>query len=175
MTNISSEIRVEPFLFGDAGWCPNNSRLPLLVYRKVSEVAPGDELAAWFEECFARHGWPPEWRYTVYPFPHYHSTSHEVIGVFRGRAQVRFGDAAGETLEVIAGDTVVIPAGVSHQLLDSEDDFCGVGAYPAGFEYDLLRRENSDVLAAQARIANVPLPEQDPVTGGKGPLHHYWR
>lgn len=177
MTGACSEIKVEPFLFGDAGWCPNNPDLPLLVYRSVSETLPGEPLAKWFEECFGTNGWPPEWRYTVYPFPHFHSTSHEVIGVFRGSARIRFGDTTGKTLEMSAGDAVLIPAGVSHQLLESEGDFCGVGAYPTDFERDLIRQDENAPSASTvaARIAHVPLPGQDPITGGTGPLHHYWR
>jgi uncharacterized protein YjlB len=39
------------------------------------------------------------------------------------------------------------------------------GAYPAGQEdYDLLRRADD---AARARIAQLPVPDQDPV-GGEG-------
>lgn len=176
MSGGASEIKVQPFAFDSAGWCPNNLRLPLLVYRQVSDEAPGDDLARWFEETFRKHGWPPEWRYTIYPFPHYHSTSHEVIGVFRGRAKIRFGDSAGQTLEVQAGDVVLIPAGVSHQRLSDSDNFCGVGAYPVGYERDLIRQDEMDVSAsASERIVKLVIPELDPVTGCKEPLRFYWK
>jgi uncharacterized protein YjlB len=73
------------------------------------------------------------------PFLNYHSTSHEVLGVHSGVATLRLGGEHGKNVEVVAGDVVIIPAGVAHQNLSSSDDFGVVGAYPGGHDWDLLR------------------------------------
>jgi uncharacterized protein YjlB len=50
-----------------------------------------------------------------------------------------------------------------------------VGAYPRGQSWDLIREEPEKKIAAMKRIAEVPLPESDPVLGAKGPLMTMWR
>lgn len=157
-------------LFPDAGAIPNNPRLPLLVY---AGAVPAD--AGAIEALFRRNGWRPAWRYGVYPFPHYHSTAHEVLGVYRGSARIRLGHDAGEVFEVRAGDVIVIPAGVGHQNLGSSPDFHVVGGYPDGQSADLLRGEPGERPAADGRIAAVPLPSGDPVFGPDGPLAREWK
>ena len=57
-----------------------NSKLPLLLYAGEFS-ATGNEGAEWLEKTFARHGWTNSWRNGVYPFHHYHSNTHEVLGV----------------------------------------------------------------------------------------------
>ena len=86
---------------------------------------------------FALNGWGGSWRDGIYPFPHYHSTAHEVLGICRGEAKVRFGGDTGIVLAVRAGDVVVIPAGVGHQNLGASADLLVVGAYPRGQSWDL--------------------------------------
>jgi uncharacterized protein YjlB len=160
MASATPEIH----FLSDAGWCPNNPLLPLVIYRRALE-GEGETLAEKFEELFARHGWPPAWRYTIFDYAHYHSTSHEVIGVYRGEASVRLGDTAGFTTCLRAGDVILIPAGVSHERLQSSADFHGVGAYPKGCEVDEQRRERNDREGSERRIAALPIPERDPVSG----------
>ncbi len=144
-----------------------------MIFRDTLE-GNGEQLAERFEETFRRNGWPPAWRYTIYDYPHYHSTSHEVIGVFRGEADVRFGDDVGFTARLSAGDVVVIPAGVSHQRLWQTADFQGVGAYPAGCEVDEIRKDSGVVPEeAAARVAELDIPT-DPLSGERGPLVRIW-
>jgi uncharacterized protein YjlB len=154
----------ESLAFADDGQVPN-SRLPLLVYRQVVPLATRDA-AAFFEALFARNGWGPSWRNGIYPFHHFHSTSHEVLGIARGRARVRFGGEGGRTLEVTAGDAMLIPAGVGHKNEGASADLLVVGAYPEGRDCDLCRGAPEEHAAALKSIANVPLPARDPVTGG---------
>ena len=45
-------------------------------------------------------------------------------------AKVQFGGPRGETLDVQAGDVVVLPAGVGHCRMDKSADLLIVGAYP---------------------------------------------
>src|ERR1041385_8695240 len=99
-----------------------NSGLPVLVYREVTDFAVVDP-AAFLEERFAANDWTNSWRDGVYPFAHYHSTSHEVLGVYSGSANLRLGGDHGKTVEVHAGDVIVIPAGVAHQNISSSGHF----------------------------------------------------
>ncbi len=148
----------------DDGSIPNNQRLPLMLWRRV--VDPGDrDPAARLEAIFARHGWVPAWRDGIYPFPHYHSTAHEVLGIARGCVRVRLGGARGVELVVEAGDVVFLPAGVGHQRLEPAPDLLVVGAYPPGQRPDLRRGLHEERVSALARIAALPDPP-DPVRGG---------
>lgn len=162
------------FQLKDAGIIPNHPHLPVLVYKKVSEGRTDDDCARWLEATWRTHGWTPAWRWGVYDFPHYHSTAHEILGVFRGRASLRIGHDAGVTLTVEAGDMIVLPAGTGHQNLGSSRDFQVVGGYPEGQQADLLRGEADERPRADERIRRVPLPSLDPVHGAEGPLVTHW-
>jgi uncharacterized protein YjlB len=136
---------------------PNHPSFPVLIYRGVD--APD------VRALFADHGWRGAWTNGVFDFHHFHSTSHEVLGVVAGAATIELGGPQGEAFDVSAGDVLVLPAGTGHRRATARDGFTVVGAYPAGQEdYDLLRAADD---AARARIAALPAPEQDPV-GGEG-------
>jgi uncharacterized protein YjlB len=98
-----------------------------------------------------------------------------VLCLVSGRASIDFGGPEGETLEVQAGDLVVIPAGVGHRKVGSSGDFSVVGAYPRGQEsYDLRTGEEGERPKVLENIRNVPLPEADPLFGDGGPLLQRW-
>jgi uncharacterized protein YjlB len=157
------------FTFEDDGAIPNSS-LPLLVYR---DAGPAD--AAGIERMFAANQWPPAWRDGVHPFHHFHSTAHEALGVARGEASVLFGGPNGKVLTVRAGDVVVIPAGVAHCNQSQSDDLLIVGAYPDNASRPDLRRGKPDEHdAAKQAVAQVPLPQADPVNGVDGFLRRSW-
>lgn len=163
------DVRAETF--DDDGSFPN-SRLPLLLYR----AAVADPSPAAMEAMFARNGWPPAWRASVFTYHHYHSRSHECLGVATGAARLQFGGPAGRAFDVRAGDVVVIPAGVAHQRLSSSPDFLVVGCYPPGQDnWDILRGEPGERPQADRNIAAVALPATDPVTGGEGELLQRWQ
>jgi uncharacterized protein YjlB len=167
------EVEPQQLVFKDDGSIPNNT-LPLLLYREA--FAPDTkDLASVIEQRFAENDWTGSWRAGVYPFPHYHSTSHEVLGVFSGSATLRLGGAQGTTVEVRLGDVIVIPAGVGHQNLGSSADFSVVGAYSGGRQWDLLRGLPGERPQADRNIAAVPLPDNDPVYGSNGPLKRIWK
>jgi uncharacterized protein YjlB len=167
------EIEPQQLVFKDDGAIPNNT-LPLLLYRQAF-AANTKDLASFIEQGFAENDWTGSWRAGVYPFPHYHSTSHEVLGVFSGSATLRLGGAQGTTVEVRRGDVIVIPAGVGHQNLGSSADFSVVGAYPGGRRWDLLRGLPGERPQADHNIAAVPLPDNDPLYGSNGPLKRIWK
>lgn len=156
----------------DDGRIPN-SHLPVLIFHAAIDPRIADVEA--FDKLFVENGWPSAWRWGIYPFHHYHSTAHEVLGVASGFARVLLGGPDGRAFDISAGDAVVIPAGVGHKKLSSSDDFLVVGAYPPGQEWDLLKGEPGDRPSADENIARVPLPDSDPVGGPNGPLAELWR
>lgn len=168
-----SEMIASHLLEPDRGF-PNNPALPLLVYRGAVGI-DGDDPAATFERLFRQHGWTGAWRDGVFPFHHYHSNAHEVLGVAAGEARIQFGGPNGPEVDVEAGDVVVLPAGTAHKRIDASADFLVIGAYPAGQErYDTLRGEEGEFEEAKRRIPAVELPEADPVFGPGGPLLEHW-
>ena len=145
---------------------PNNAAFPVLLYRGVEAAAAG---AGPVRTLFADHGWRGSWVDGVFDFHHFHSTSHEVLGVISGRATLELGGPQGRAFDVAAGDVVVLPAGTGHRRASSDPAFRVVGAYPAGQEdYDLLRGDDpAEVEAARERIGALGAPPEDPV-GGAG-------
>lgn len=166
---------VQALRFEDDGETPNNPRLPLLVYRAALDLAGEPDPAAPFERAFAKHGWGDGWRNGIYPFLHFHTATHEVLGIARGRATVEFGGAKGRALSVAAGDVVVLPAGTGHRRIEASGDLLVVGAYPRNASFDQQRPGQVDHNKAVAAIAKVPLPEMDPIHGRDGPLMQMWK
>jgi uncharacterized protein YjlB len=160
------------FFFADDGAVPNN-RLPFLVYKRAFE---GRDVASAVEKTFTRNDWAHGlWHNGIFPFVHYHSQIHEVLGIARGHARVRFGGDKGEELEVEAGDVAVLPAGTGHQRLSSFADLLVIGAYPPDGHYDLCRGTSAEHARALETIPRVPLPATDPLFGAGGPLTKLWR
>ena len=91
--------------FADDGNIPNNPTLPLLAYKDVLDLA-GVDAAATCIERFAAHGWHGAWRNGIFPFPHYHSTAHEVLGICQGEAKVSLGGEHGLVMTVKSGDAL---------------------------------------------------------------------
>ena len=173
MTQKHDLVQPEQLNFKDDGIFPN-SPLSLLFYRQAIATDAKDS-ASIFEQRFAENDWTNSWRDGVYSFPHYHSTSHEVLGVYSGAATLRLGDEHGKNIEVHAGDVIVIPAGVAHQNVGASDNFGVVGAYPGGRQWDLLRGLPGERPKADHNIAALPRPENDPIYGVEGPLRRIWK
>jgi uncharacterized protein YjlB len=154
------------------GWVPNNSLLPLILYHAAIHNASPHPATA-FEDLFRSNGWSPEWRNGVYPFHHYHSTAHEVLGFAAGTARLLLGGPDGQEVDVTPGDCVLLPAGTGHRCLEASADFLVVGAYPPGQKWDLCRSALSAPEIAE--MLTVPFPKSDPVLGTDGPLCSLWR
>jgi uncharacterized protein YjlB len=166
---------VQALRFEDDGETPNNPRLPLVVYRAAVNLAGAQDPAAPFERAFAKHGWSDSWRNGIHPFLHFHTATHEVLGIARGRATVEFGGAKGQVLTVEAGDVVILPAGTGHRRIAASGDLLVVGAYPQNASFDQKRPGQVDHEKAVSAVARVPLPEMDPVHGHEGPLMTLWQ
>jgi uncharacterized protein YjlB len=156
----------ETLFLGPNGRVPN-SRFPVLVHRGA--VAPGEDAPSAVEALFRENGWLNNWRYPgIYDYAHFHSTTHEVLGIARGQMTLRLGGEGQVEVAFSAGDVVVMPAGVSHSYLKGSDDIEVVGGYPDGRDWDLMRDEqmtDQERHDAIKRIMSLPIPDRDPVTG----------
>ena len=169
---ITNKPKIIRHQLKDDGIFPN-SILFLIIYKSVfdlSEQGAAEEI----EDTFSKNQWTNSWRNGIYDYAHYHSITHEVLGVYSGSASVQFGGPGGIKEEISKGDVVIIPAGVAHQCISASKDFKCVGAYPNGKEYDIRKGEPADRPEADKNISNVPLPDTDPVYGTDGPLMLQW-
>jgi uncharacterized protein YjlB len=160
-------------VFEDDGLVPNNI-LPFLVYQGAVTLDPKRPEET-IENLFETNNWGGSWRNGVFTYLHYHATVHEVLGVARGHARVRFGGDHGQELEITAGDVAILPAGTGHQCMSASDDFCVIGAYPPGSRMEVTRATAENHARALMTIPNVARPPADPVTGKHGALMRLWR
>lgn len=143
-----------------------NSRFPLLVHRGAVPGGGADPV----RERFRANGWLNNWRYPgIYTYPHFHSTTHECLGCAEGWMEVELFGRGGTRVRVEAGDVIVMPAGVSHQMVGNSSGVMMVGGYPEGRDWDNMQEEHITEEARRAaakRIMMLPIPARDPVTGG---------
>jgi len=172
MADVGAELKPLAFVFADDGLVPNNS-LPFVIYKKVVEI-DDDHPENGIERLFGANGWGDTWRNGIYDYLHYHATVHEVLGIARGHARVRFGGDAGKEFDVSAGDVAILPAGTGHQCLSASRDFSVVGAYPPGPKMQITLPTPENHRKALKTIAEVKLPRTDPVAGERGPLVRLW-
>lgn len=167
-----NNINVQHQIINENGFFPNNPSLPVLLYKNVLEI--NDKKAAKsVEELFEKNNWSNLWRNGIYTYHHYHSITHEVLGIYRGDCTVALGGEDANTFHLEKGDVLIIPVGVAHKNVGSSDDFACVGAYPRGHDFDIKRGTQKDKEDAIKNIRKVPVPETDPVFY-KGFLQEYW-
>jgi uncharacterized protein YjlB len=172
-TQAIQNINITRHLLQDDGQFPNNALLPLLVYPQALTL-PEEDAGETLEQLFKSNDWTNAWKDGVYDFDHYHSTAHEVLGVFKGSARIQFGGPSGVALLLEKGDIVIIPAGVAHKALDVYDDFTVIGAYPLGQDYDMNYGKPEEREKAIENIRHLELPLVDPIYGQDGPLLTNW-
>jgi len=166
------DIRALP-LNKPVGGVPND-KLPLLIYQQAAPQNTANT-DAYLANLFARNGWPVQWRYQIFTFTHYHSNTHELLGVSSGMAKVQLGGENGPITHLKKGDVVLIPAGVGHKQLSASADFQVLGAYPNGLSPDLCHDDPSKLPEARQNIARIALPDTDPVTGHQGGILQRWQ
>jgi uncharacterized protein YjlB len=172
MTRVSKQQPLT-FRFADDGLVPNNARWPMLVYPGAVTLPADVDPAKVMEDLFGSNGWDDSWRNGIFGYVHYHSRIHEVLGIARGTAEIRFGGDKGKILDVKAGDIAILPAGTGHQRLSSSADLLVVGAYPPFGTYDLCRSAEQHAEALRT-IPKVRRPDKDPIYGRDGPLLSAW-
>ncbi|WP_394121512.1 cupin domain-containing protein [Planococcus donghaensis] len=157
------------YQFEDDGVIPNNPSLEVIVYPAAFQEDPER-----IEKAFNSHEWTNSWTGGVFEYHHYHSNTHEVLGVRSGSATLQIGGEKGEALTVAAGDVLLLPAGTGHKKLEASDDFEIVGAYPGGVAYNMKTGEPGERPYVLEDIQNTPLPKMDPVYGNHGPVIEKW-
>ncbi|BDD59798.1 hypothetical protein MAP00_004987 [Monascus purpureus] len=176
LLNQSNGIRITTKQI--AGWqrIPNTSiqSKPLIIYHNAFDATPS-ELAAHLEKVGAVS---PQWTYTMYNTTHYHSTTHEVLGVVSGRARLCFGGEGNPNRfepTVGKGDLIIVPAGVGHRLLVDLDAhqnaFKMLGAYPPGKQWDMCYGKPGEEEKA-GTIKKLAWFHLDPLYGRNGPVLH---
>lgn len=162
---------IEKYHFADTGTIPNN-HLPVIVYRQVTDAKDKSD---WLEEKFKANGWTNNWRDVVLLYDHFHSTTHEVLGVGKGKVTLHIGGEKGLSMEVSAGDVLILPAGVGHYSVSAHQNYEIVGGYPDGKDWDLLTGTPDERAKALPRIEKIPIPSTDPVFGNDGELLKLWK
>ncbi|RYD72699.1 MAG: hypothetical protein EOP53_21455 [Sphingobacteriales bacterium] len=152
---------------------PNNPIYPLMIYKGAFLIHPDDKIDV-IKTVFAQNGYSNAWAGGIFDYHHYHSNTHEVMGVYCGNADVQFGGEHGVCIELDKGDVVVIPAGVAHKRLRASDDFTVLGAYPKGSEYNMKYGKPEERPEADEDIEKVDKPDNDPVYGNSGHLFECW-
>ena len=155
--------------FEDDGGIPN-SPLPVLIHHDVDAARDASRC----EELFAANTWLPDWRDGIFSFHHFHSTTHEVLGIVAGTATVKLGGPKGQSFEIRQGDVLVLPAGTGHCNEGSSPDLLVIGAYPDGMPWDIRRGDPAEHDEVLANIGRIPLPRADPVEGPDGSLTELW-
>ncbi|KAH7072116.1 RmlC-like cupin domain-containing protein [Paraphoma chrysanthemicola] len=153
---------------------PNTSTHPLIIYHSVYPAHTSPSL---IETHLRTTSLVPAWRYTMYTTTHYHSSTHEVLCVYAGRARLLFGGEGNPgKVEVVVGkgDVLVVPAGVGHRLLedlagDGEEGYMMVGAYPRGCSWDMCYGKEEEE-GERKRVGEVKWLEKDPMYGDDGPV-----
>jgi uncharacterized protein YjlB len=159
------------------GGVPNTSiqQHPLLIYHRCIRSTCSPSL---IEHHLEEVGTvTPQWRYTMYSTSHFHSTTHEVLCISRGSAQLLFGgeDNPGKVETTVEkGDVIVVPAGVAHRLLkDLHGDFEMVGSYPPGANWDMCYGKKGEEEKLES-IKNLAWFKKDPVYSDEGPVLMNW-
>lgn len=171
---INKSAKIVVLQLNENGDFPNNSALPVLLYKNVFEFAEEGNPEI-IEKEFADNNWGGSWRNGIYNFQHYHTTAHEALGVYGGWAEVQLGGDGSKIVRIEKGDLVVLPAGTAHKRIKSGDGFAVVGAYPDGQNWDMNYGKKEEMDKAKRNIANVALPNNDPVFGEDGRIFEYWK
>ncbi|KAF1949701.1 hypothetical protein CC80DRAFT_598702 [Byssothecium circinans] len=170
LTPLAS-LRLSAFQIPSHSLLPNTQphHHPLLVYH---QTYPPSTDPSTIESHLPTNNISPQWRYTMYSQTHYHSTTHEVLCVYAGRAKLLFGGEKNPgKVEIVAGagDAMVVPAGVGHRLLEDYGDFHMVGSYPKGCNWDMCYGKAGEEQEAKA-VESVKWFEKDPLYGEDGPV-----
>lgn len=173
MKYINNSYVHEVYHLKDDGVFPNNA-LPVIVYKRVLDL-PALFASNTVRKIFRDNNWKNSWKSGVFTYHHYHSNTHEVLGIIKGKSTLLLGGEHGLKIEVSKGDVLIIPAGVAHKNLGKENQITCIGAYPEGTNYDILYGKKDERPAADAAIKKLIKPLTDPVFGIKGGIAEHWK
>jgi uncharacterized protein YjlB len=168
----SSNYQAEKFLLKADARFPN-SDFPVLLYRGVLDI-PFLFPAAHVKNIFKKNNWSNAWDNGIFQYHHYHSTTHEVLGICKGKATLQLGGEKGIKITVEKGDVLIIPAGVAHRNLGKAEDVKCVGAYPNGMDYDMNYGKAGERPGTDKNIKKVAVPSTDPVGNKSEGLTAIW-
>lgn len=161
------------FYFKDDGITPN-SQLPVLIYRGLFNDSY-ESCEDWLEENFTKNGWARTCHKPLLEFYHYHSNTHEVLGVCEGSGYIQLAAKNGVRTEIEKGDVVLIPAGVGHFCINHSEDFKLVAGYPAAVVPDVRRATQEERETALENLRSVAMPDFDPILGAEdGGVQKFW-
>jgi uncharacterized protein YjlB len=164
-------MEIQTYYFDDDGIIPNNL-LPVILYQKVIDLKDASD---WLERTFKNNNWLNNWRDIVLPYDHFHSNTHEVLGLGWGSVSLKIGGTHGKIFDLTNGDVIIIPAGVVHHALSAQNNYQFVGGYPNGDAWDLKTGLEKDERPQILKILkNVAVPETDPIFGHNGFLLEKW-
>ena len=156
------------------GLTPNTSlqKRPLLVYHAAFSSSEKSIVSQVQRHVSTVGVVKSAWVYSMYPFSHFHSTSHEVLCIASGAAVCCFGCEENPhkvELELQKGDVVVIPAGVGHRLMrETKSGFQMVGCYPTGCDWDMCYGKEEERSKID-KIKDLQWFKRDPIYGDQGP------
>jgi uncharacterized protein YjlB len=167
-------MNVSPIKFfcKDNGLFPN-SRYPVLLYKNAMDL-PYLFAAAYVKSLFDKNNWSNAWKSGIFTYNHYHSITHEVMGVYEGSTRLLLGGDNGHQVKIEKGDVLVIPAGVAHRNLGKENQVKCVGAYPDGRPYDMNYGRPEERPQTDKNISQIPIPSKDPLWGLEDGIPLIW-
>ncbi len=151
-----------------------NSCLPVLHYRNILNL-PFFFPALSIKKLFRKNGWTNTWKDGLSIHYHYHSITHEVLGIYKGRTILQLGGNEGIEIVLKKGDVLIIPAGVAHRNMGNKKDVLCVGAYPDGRHFDMNYGRTSERPRTDRNIASLSVPSCDPIFGENKGVTKIWR
>jgi uncharacterized protein YjlB len=164
---------IKEYYIDDDGTFPN-SHLPVIFYKAVLKL-PLFFPALYIKKLFRKNNWKNSWKSGIFEYQHYHSVTHEVMGVYKGKTTLLIGGEKGHKITIEKGDVLIIPAGVAHKNLKKENAVKCVGAYPNGKKYDMNYGREGERPKTDENIKEVKMPGKDPVFGKDEGIVNIWK
>lgn len=154
------------------GYFPG-SVLPVLHYEQALQL-PMFFTGRFVKSLFQKNNWSNNWRNGIFTCHHYHSITHEAMGVIKGQTIILLGGIHGRNVLLRKGDVIVIPAGVAHMNLYDEKDIICIGGYPSGRNYDMNYGKAYEHPKVDNNMRFLPIPDTGPLYGHADPLVTIW-
>ncbi|KAI5461597.1 hypothetical protein BGZ63DRAFT_424473 [Mariannaea sp. PMI_226] len=192
---VVNKVPAETFLVPPTTHSPN-SHIPVIVYRNalVDRSFEGALEAVEQSEWVMGGHWKIA-GVTAAATPHFHAVAHECYTVLHGSGTYLLGKSpldpsvdeqgnpVGVSFTAHAGDVFTFPAGVTHFVTSTDDDYEIIGFYsltnlnsreePWDMQLALGTEEETNEMREKCR--QVPTPVHDPIYGKDGPMPSIWK